>query len=89
MIDPRLQHGLAKSAAAPEQAVEIYIDQVQPVLVRQRLRQRLRSGDASFADENVDAAFILEHPRCGGVDLRRIRHVHFDEVGLVALGRHR
>src|SRR5882672_11960092 len=52
----RVQHMLAEGAAAPERAVEIDVDDIQPMFIGDLLRGRLASRNARIVDENIDAA---------------------------------
>src|SRR5450432_1032835 len=49
-----VQHMLAEGAAAPEGAIEIDVDDVQPMFVRYLFSRGLASRDACIIDENVD-----------------------------------
>ena len=71
--DFAVEHVLAEGAAAPERAVEVDVDDVQPVLVGDRLGRRLAARDAGIVDEDVDLAVALDDVVGDLVDLRRVR----------------
>ena len=52
----RLEHVAAEGAAAPEGAVEVDVDDVQPVLVGDLFRRRFAARDAGIVDQDVDLA---------------------------------
>src|SRR6266478_1542062 len=80
------QHVPAEGAAAPEQAVQIDVDDVEPVLILDALRRRLAAGDAGVVDQDVDAP-VSAHQIVGDrVNARALRHVHDDDLGIVTLG---
>ena len=68
-IEPRPAASInrPKAAAAPEEAVEIDVEDIEPVLVGQVLCGRFGSRDAGVAYEDVDTALLLEDLRGGGV----------------------
>ena len=79
----------AECAAAPEDPIEIDVDDIEPAFVGRILRRNLGARDAGVADENVDPSLLRHHPLRGAVDLGGVRHVHLDNVGRVALRLHR
>jgi len=79
----------AEGVAAPEDAVEIDVDDVEPMLIGDVFRGRFGSRDASVADEDVGAALFRHDPRRRGVDLSRVGDFHLDDVACVAFGFHR
>ncbi len=81
----RVQHVLAEGAAAPERAVEIDVDDVEPVLVGDLLGRCLASRDAGIVDEDIDPA-VARRQLIGDLgNARRVRHVHDDDLGVQAL----
>src|SRR3984893_14576877 len=75
---------LAEGAAAPERAVEIDVDDVQPVFVGDLFGGRFASRDPCIIDEDIDLAVpcrkLIRHLG----DASGIRHVHDDDLGIVA-----
>src|ERR1700722_18019334 len=81
----RGKHMRTEGAAAPEGAVEIDVDDIEPVLVGDGFGRRLAASDAGVVDENVDFS-IAGHQLIGRLrDRGRIRDVHDDDTGIVAL----
>src|SRR5882757_6074212 len=54
------EHVLAEGAAAPERAVEIDVDDVQPMLVGDLLGRCLAAGDAGIVDQDLVCRLLLE-----------------------------
>ena len=71
----RRQHVPAEGAAAPEGAVEVDVDHIEPVFVGDLFGRRLAAGDAGIVDENVDLA-VTRHQFIRGLgDAAGIRDV--------------
>ena len=79
----------AERAAAPEDPIEIDVDDIEPALVGRIFRGNLGARDAGVADENVDPALLCHHPLSRAFDLGGVGHVHLDHVGRIALRLHR
>ena len=80
------EHVLAEGAAAPEGAVEIDVDDVEPMLVGDRLGRRLAAGDAGIVDEDVDLAVARRRAR-SATSVTRLESVTsmIDDLGVVGL----
>ena len=79
------EHVLAEGAAAPEGAVEVDVDDVQPMLVGHGFGRRFAAGNAGIVDEDVDLA-VARRELIGHLgDARGIGHVHDDDLGVIAL----
>src|SRR5229473_5071382 len=75
---------LAKGAATPERAVEIDVDDVQPMLIGYLFSRGLAPRDARIVNENID----LSVPRRQLIrylgDACGIRYIHNDDLGIQA-----
>ena len=79
------EHVLAEGAAAPERAVEIDVDDVEPMLVGYLLGRRLAPRNAGIVDEDVDPA-VAGCQLIGDLgNARWVRHVHDGDLGIQAL----
>ena len=79
------EHVLAKGAAAPERAVEIDVDDVEPMLVGYLLRRRFASRNAGIIDEDINAA-VTRRQLIGDLgNALRIRYIHDNGLGVQAL----
>src|SRR6266850_2439635 len=75
---------LAEGAAAPERAVEIDVDDVQPMFVGHLFGRRLASRNAGIVDKDIDAA-VAGCQLVGGLgNTLRVRYVHDDDLGIEA-----
>src|SRR5690606_18291345 len=83
------QHVLAEGPAAPEGAVEVHVDHVVPVFVRDGLGRGLAACDAGVVDEDVDLAVTCHElvGDCGHA--RRVGDVHLHDLGVKALAPQR
>src|SRR5450631_707390 len=75
---------LAKRAATPERAVEIDVDDVQPVLIGYFFSGGLAPRDASIVDENVDLSMPCRQLIRDLGDARGIRYIHNDDLRVQA-----
>ncbi len=87
----RRQHRPAEGAAAPEDAVEIDVDDRRASRSsRDVLGRGVRARDAGVADEHVDRGPSPPSRAAAAASTsRRLRDVHRDDVDGVALGLHR
>src|SRR5882762_8170093 len=74
---------LAEGAAAPERAVEIDVDDVEPMFVGYRLGRRLAARDACTIDEDIDAPMGRQLISDLG-NAPRVRYIHNDDLGIQA-----
>src|SRR5258705_3730640 len=75
---------LAEGAAAPERAVEIDVDDVQPMFVGELLGRRLASRNARIIDQDIDTAVAGRQFVGDLVNTLRVRYVHDDDLGIQA-----
>ena len=79
------EHVLAKGAAAPERAVEIDVDDVEPMFIGYLLGRCLASRNASIVHEDIDSA----KARCQLIgnlgNACWVRHIHDGGLGIQTL----
>src|SRR5258706_11259735 len=75
---------LAEGSAAPERAVEIDVNDVEPMFVGYILGRCLASRDAGIIDEDVNPAVTSRQLISDLRNALRIRYVHDDDLGIQA-----
>src|SRR6185369_7940829 len=79
-----LQHMLAEGAAAPEDAVEIDIDDIQPMLILDLLGRGLAAGNASIANQDINLAMTLDRLGRNGIHAACAGDIDHHAIGLAA-----
>ena len=80
----RIEHVLAKGTAAPERAVEIDVDDVQPMLVCYHFRRCFASCNGGIVDQDIDSSMLRRNLIRHFGDAPGIRHVHHHDLGIAA-----
>src|SRR3546814_8906472 len=80
---PRRQHVPPESARAPEAAVEVHIEHIQPMLVGDILGGGFAARDPCIVDQDVDPPIARQHRRRRGVDRGAVGYIErFGRNGL-------
>src|SRR3546814_5741907 len=72
---PRRQHVPPESAGAPEAAVEVHIEHIQPMLVGDILGGGFAARDPCIVDQDVDPPIARQHRRRRGVDRGAVGYI--------------